>query len=294
MSFIDNGNGNGFYMPVSPAYGSNNGGCGNGFGGDGAWWLLVLILAMNGGWGNGFGAGAGGAMPYILNNSTDNDVQRGFNQQAVMTGIGDLTGAVTNGFANVQTSLCNGFSGVNATVNNGFFNAESANNARQMANMQQMFGLQSQMAQCCCDNRLATANLNSTILAENCEDRNALNMGVRDLITTGTANTQRIVDTTNEGFRGLYDKICQVESDNIKRDYENRIAALQNALDVERQANMFARFDASQNGQTATIQAGQRALANEVEQYVLPTPRPAYVVANPNCCPNNYGQACGF
>lgn len=65
-------------------------------------------------------------------------------------------------------------------------------------------------------------------------------------------------------------------------------------LSMLRQANMFARFDASQNGQTATIQAGQRALANEVEQYVLPTPRPSYIVANPNCCPNNYGQACCF
>ena len=32
-------------------------------------------------------------------------------------------------------------------------------------------------------------------------------------------------------------------------------------------------------------------LANEVEQYVLPTPRPAYIVQNPNCCPNQFG--CG-
>ena len=36
MSLSDNGMGNGFYMPVAPAYaGGMNGGFGNGFGGDG-------------------------------------------------------------------------------------------------------------------------------------------------------------------------------------------------------------------------------------------------------------------
>lgn len=50
---------------------------------------------------------------------------------------------------------------------------------------------------------------------------------------------------------------------------------------------MYARGQASQDVQTAAIQAGQRALANEVEQYVLPTPRPAYIVQNPNCCVQN-------
>ena len=45
-------NGSGMVMPVAPMYGGygngNNGGWGN-FGGDGAWWLLVLFLfAFNG------------------------------------------------------------------------------------------------------------------------------------------------------------------------------------------------------------------------------------------------------
>ena len=56
---------------------------------------------------------------------------------------------------------------------------------------------------------------------------------------------------------------------------------------------MYARGQASQDVQTAAIQAGQRALANEVEQYVLPTPRPAYIVANPNCCTTNTCGGCG-
>lgn len=139
---LTNGN-EGFTMPVMPMGGYSNGGFG--FGGDqGAWWLLILLFAL-GGWNNGgFGGGYGngGAVPYITN-----DVQSGFDQAAVMGGINGITSAVSNGFADVQQSLCSGFAGVNATVNNGFFNAETANNARQMANMQQAFATQTAMSQ---------------------------------------------------------------------------------------------------------------------------------------------------
>ena len=227
-------------------------------------------------------------MPYIMNNSTNADVQRGFDQQAVMSGIGSLQSGLSgistqlcNGFGDVQQSLCNGFAGVNATVNSGFFNAETAANSRQMANMNRAFnaqtammqgfnGLQSQFADCCCENRLASADLKYTIATENCADRAALNEGVRDILQNQNAGIQRILDT-----------MCQ---DKIDAKNET-IAQLRSEL-------MFARGQASQDVQTATIQSGQRALANEVEQYVLPTPRPAYIVQNPNCCTQNFG-GCG-
>lgn len=285
--FEGNSGNNGFYMPVVPqsfnGYGGGNGGNGFGWGGDGAWWLLVLFLfAANGnGWGNGFGAGNNGAMPYILNNSTNNDVQRGFDQSAVMNGINGISSAVCNGFADTQQSLCNGFAGVNQTINNGFFNAESAASARQMANMQQQFAnqtamnggfnaLQAQLAQCCCDNRLATANLTSTVLAENCLDRQALSDGIRDVLVNSNNNTQKIIDM-----------MCQ---DKIDAKNE-KIAELQNRLTM-------AELAANNNNGVAAIQAGQRALANEIEQYVLPTAKPAYIVQNPNCCQPNFGYGC--
>ena len=85
-----------------------------------------------------------------------------------------------------------------------------------------------------------------------------------------SANTQRILDQL------CADKLEQ------KNDI---ISQLRSEL-------MYARGQASQDVQTAAIQAGQRALANEVEQYVLPTPRPAYIVQNPNCCAQNFG--CGM
>lgn len=119
---------------------------------------------------------------------------------------------------------------------------------------------------------MATANLNSTIISENCADRQALNEGVRDIIAQQTAGTQRILD-----------QLCQDKID-AKND---TIAQLRSEL-------MYARGQASQDVQTATIQAGQRALANEVEQYVAPRAIPAYTVQNPNCCYNSCGCGCNM
>lgn len=292
MSFNANG-GNDMVMPVQPMYGGygNGGNGGFGWGGDGAWWLLVLFLfAANGngfGWGNG---GAGGAMPYLMGTNTNNDVQRGFDQQAVMGGINGLTSAI----AGVNNALCNGFAGVNATVNQGFATAEVADNARQMANMQQAFasqtaitsglsGLQSQLAQCCCDNRLATANLNATILSENCADRAALSDGVRDLLANQTANTQALINTTNQAVQGVMDKICQLELD-AKND---KIRDLQTQLTMSNLA-------ASQTAQTARILSDNAAQTAALEQYLNPAPIPAYMVQNPNCCTQNQNCGCNY
>lgn len=270
-------------MPVAPM-GNYGGNSGFGWGGDGAWWLLVLFLfAANGngfGWGNN-GMGGAGMLPYLTNN-TNNDVQRGFDQQALMGGLGDISGAVTSGFAGVNQSLCSGFAGVNATINSGFNAAEASNNARQMANMQQAFSLQSQLAQCCCDNRLATANLNSTILSENCADRAALSDGVRDIIANQTANTQALINQTTQAVQGVYDKICQLEL-NAKND---RIAELQNQLTA---ANTAALVGA----QTSRVLADNAVQTQALEQYLNPAPIPAYVVQNPNCCAGNYYSGCG-
>lgn len=227
---------NGMYMPVAPAYGGGNNG---GFGFDGgAWWLLILLIAL-GGWGNGFGGGFGSA-PAV---SVDNSVQRGFDQSAIMTSLSGLNTAVTTGFGNIQSALCSGFAGVNQGVSNGFAQAEIANNARQIADMQQNFasqtamlhgfnGLQSQLAQCCCDNRLATANLQSVIQSENCADRAAVSDGIRDVLVNQNNNTQRILDM-----------MCQ---DKIDAKNE-KIAELQNQLNQ-------AAFNASQLAQNNYLQ----------------------------------------
>ena len=252
---------------------TGNGGFGNGWGGDGAWWLLVLFLfAFNGNWGNnGWGNnGNGGGAPYVVS-----DVQRGFDQSAIMSGLTGIQSAVTNGFVDTATNLCNGFAGVNGAISNGFAQAEIANNARQMANMQQNFALQSQFSDCCCENRLASADLKYTIATENCADRTALNESVRDILTNQSNGIQRILD-----------QMC-----NDKIDAKNERIA-----DLERQLTM-ANLAASQGAQTAAILANNDLQTSTLEQYLAPVPRPAYIVQNPNGCGcnsvNNCGCGCG-
>ena len=235
----------------------NNGGFGNW--GDGSFWIIVLFLfALMGNWGgNGFGGNGGGAMPYVINN----DVQRGFDQSAIMGGITGLSGTMTNGFANAEISRCNGQTNILQTL---------AGN--QMANMQGFYDITSSFQNCCCENRLATAD-------------------VKYLIANEAAATRA---NTDAKVQAVMDKLCQLEMDGIKQNYENRIGNMQNEIDSLRAAINNANGMASQNAQTAQILADNANQTSILEQYLLPTPRPAYIVSNPNCCgQNNFGYGCG-
>ena len=204
---------NGMVMPVTPMYG---GGFGNSFGsGDGSWWILLLFILL-GGWGNGFGGGYGGNGAMFV----DNGVQRGFDQAALMNGITGVGNNVVSGFGDTATSLCGGFAGVTAAINNGFSQAEIAANARAMNDMQQMFGIQSALQNCCCENRAAIADLKSTIAAEACADRAAV----------------------SQASQNILDVICQDKIDSKNE----KILELQNSLNM-------ANLQASQVAQTAEI-----------------------------------------
>ena len=296
-------NGNGMVMPVSPMYGGGYGGNmgGFGFGGDWAWILLLLVLG--GGWGcfGGFGMGGAGAMmgagimgmDYLypwLNNSEH--ISDGFRDQqlssqvsnisnAVTSGFGDVQNALCAGFGNVQNSLCGGFAGVNASINgaqNALAQQMYTNQisdlersfAAQTANSQNLNAIQAQLANCCCENRAATADLKYTVATENCQDR-----------YEAAQNTQGIISAITAGIQSIKDDLCADRLEAERRENAN----------LRTQLSM-AQLAASQSAQTATIQAGQRALANEVEQYVAPKAIPAYVVQNPNCCAPN-GCGCG-
>ena len=117
---------------------------------------------------------------------------------------------------------------------------------------------------CCCENRAAVADLKYTVATEACADRSAISDALRDVLTANTASTQRILD-----------QLCQ---DKIDAKNE-RIAELQNQLTL-------ANLAASQNAQTAAILANNEAQTAALEQYLAPTPRPAYIVQNPSCCQN--------
>ena len=224
MSFVGNANGLSA-ADVAAVMGNNgNNGFGNGFGGDGAWWLIVLFLfALNGnnGWGNGFGGGGNNMAPLMFA-TQNNDVQRGFDPQAVMNGINTLSTLTSTNSANEEVSRCNATTNLLMQMN---YNQNATN-----ANMN---ALDMSLQNCCCENRLGLANLNATILSENCADRQAINDGVRD-----------IMFNQNNGFQRIIDKMCQQEIDALKAQN----AQLQTQLQM-------SNLRASQTDQTARILA---------------------------------------
>jgi len=290
---LTDGNENGMVMPVQPMYGGGNGSFGNGFGGDWAWIILLLLLGWgNNGWGGngGFGGGFGQEYPWLANGQQNimTNTNNGFRDQMINDGIT----SIRDGINGVSTQLCNGFAGVNATVNSGFANAETAANARQIANMQQAFAAQTAVTSgmndlamglqnCCCENRAGIADLKYTVATENCADR-----------TQAMQNTRDIIDSQTRGTQAIIDKLCQLELDGVKAQVEaknDRIAELQTQLNM-------ANLAASQVAQNAFIQQGFSnevdALYNRLNNCPVPT-TPVYGRTPIFTCNQNSGCGCG-
>jgi hypothetical protein len=248
MALEDNGAMNSMVMPVSPMYGGNYGGNGM-FGGDNwAWIILLLLLGWgNNGWGNNAGGGgsAGGMYPWMNQVDVTNN---GFRDQALMGAVN----GIQSGVQNLGTQMCNGFNGT------------------QMAVMQGINQVGTQLANCCCENRLASANLQSVVQSENCADRTALADGLRDVIESQNAGFQRILDT-----------MCQDKID-AKND---EIANLRTQLNL-------ANLAASQGAQTAQLIADNNAQTAQLIQRIAPYPTPSWIVPNPYAYASNYTCGC--
>ena len=142
-----------------------------GFGGSGGWWILLLFILLGG---NGFGGGFGGNNGlYPWMNQTE-QINNGFRDQGISASIGNIQNGITAGFGDMQTALCAGFNGVNASIANASAQAEIAANSRQMANMNQIYGISSQLAECCCANRTATIQTQNIVQAEGAATRLAI------------------------------------------------------------------------------------------------------------------------
>lgn len=276
MALTDD-NGNGFYMPVAPAYGGGNGGFG-GFGGDWGWIVLLLLLA-GGGWGNGgFGGGFGGFgnmmlgydFPWLMNGQQNINANTNNGFRDAM--INDNITSVRDGIAALSTQLCNCCGDVQMSLANGFAGVEQGANARQMANMQSLFGVQTALQNCCCENRAGLADLKYTVATENCADRQALNEGVRDIIASQTAGTQRILD-----------QLCQ-----------DKIDAKNDTIAQLRQELLYARGQDSQDLQTQRIIDGTYNRLSQCPVGSVPVfgNQPIFTCAQ-NVANSNCGCGCG-
>lgn len=224
--------------------------------GDGGWWVLIILFALFGGWG-GYGFGNNGGGGYTATAATQADIQRGFDNSAV---ISKLDG-ITNG-------LCDGFYAVNNGMLTGFNTIQQAINADTVAGMQNANAIQSQLANCCCETREAIQGVNFNMAQNTCALQNTMNNNTRD-----------IIDSQNAGTRAILDYLCQ-----------DKIATLQ-------AENNDLRLAASQDRQNALLTTAMTAQTNHIINAVNPSPIPAYQVPNPNTyipygCGCNTGCGC--
>jgi len=215
-------NGNGFYpYPIMSGFGGNGGF----FGGDGIWAIILLALLFgwgNNGNGNGFFGNGGFDNGYAWLSNGQKDIMQNTNNGFDTLHLSNQLEGTRDAIHGISNQLCNGFADVNSNIANGFY------------------GLNTSFLNCCCDNKLATADLKSTVISENCADREALSNGIRDIIASQVAGTQRVLD-----------QLCQ-----DKIDEKNEKIA-----DLQRQLSM-ADLKASQTAQNAFISQG---FANEVD-----------------------------
>lgn len=298
--FYGNGNGNGvdLSMPVMPAYGGYGGGWGgNGlFGGGSDIWALLFILALfGGGWGGfgGFGwgsmglgmgmMGGGFGIDYLfpwLNNSQN--MNNGFRDQAMSGKLDSLGASVNDGFRDVMLgqagtnqAICQTGNAITGAVKDGLYAAETAENARQMALLQQLFGIQTTQQAGSAENRAAIADVKYALATEACATRNANAMNTRD-----------IIDNIRSGNQGIMDKLCQLELDGVRRE-----------LSAEQRENANLRSDL----QYARGQASQEAQSSDIVRRILAEMRSCPVPSQPvygntpifACNGNGYNTGCG-
>lgn len=153
----------------------------DGMAGNGAWWIIILFLfvIMGGGW-NGF------------NRQSDfGQYATAASQQEIL--FGQQFGQLNDRLTNIGNGICN-------------LGYEMQGNFGQLTQTVMSTGnsIQSQLAQCCCENRLATANLSAQIDRQTCDIATAIH---------AEGEQTRAMMQANE-IQQLRDKVNSLEADN--------------------------------------------------------------------------------
>lgn len=246
-------------VPIVANLDGNNGNNWN----DGSWlWFLIVVFAIFGGWGNGFG-GFGGT-----NGGVGSEIQRGFDNQAVISKLDGISNGLCDGFYAMNNSMLTGFNGINTNIMQTGYGIQQAVNADTVANMQNTNALQSQIANCCCETREAIQGVNYNMATNTCALQNTMNNNTRDIIDSQQAGTRAILDfLTNDKIATL-----QAENNDLRRA-------------------------ASQDRQNALLTTTMAAQTNQIIDAVRPTPVPSFPASNLygyayNGCGCNTGCGC--
>lgn len=249
--FFDGGSNS---IPAWAAFMNNNNGL---FGGNGGWgggilgFLLGLFFGNGwggfGGFGNGFGGNSGAG---FLSNQIDNNAGR----ELLMNAINSNGEASRSAIQNLATMLGQDYNQVStavAAIQSGLSNLalQQAVSVPQIINSIQSgnCALQSQLAQCCCENRLLTTQQGYEAQIRTLEQTNQLG-------SQADRNTTNILSAIKDQNALILDQFCNLE----RREYQSKIAAqgdtitqLRGQLDNDRQTaqlyNVIAPLQAKVN-----------------------------------------------
>ena len=256
-------------VPLVANVDGGNGGS-NAWGGGWDAWIVIILFALIFGWGNnGFGGfGGNNGSGYVATAATQADIQRGFDNQAVISKLDGITNGLCDGFYAVNNGMLTGFNGINTNILQTGFGIQQAINADTVSGMQNTNALQTQLANCCCETREAIQNVNFNMAQNTCALQNTIN-----------GNTRDIIESQNAGTRAILDYLCQ-----------DKIATLQAENNELRRA-------ASQDRQNALLTTAMTAQTNQIIDAVRPTPVPAFPASNLygygyNGCGCNTGCGC--
>lgn len=214
---------------------------------DGSWlWFLIVVFAIFGGWGNGFGGFGGGT-----NGGVGSEIQRGFDNQAVISKLDGISNGLCDGFYAMNNSMLTGFNGINTNIMQTGYGIQQAVNADTVANMQNTNALQTQLANCCCETREAIQGVNYNMATNTCALQNTMNNNTRDIIDSQQAGTRAILDFLTN------DKIATLTAENN---------------DLRRAA--------SQDRQNALLTTAMSAQTSQIIDAVRPTPVPSFPASN--------------
>ena len=246
-------NGNGYNLSDIAAVTRGGSGFGD-WGGDGAWWLILLFLFGWGGNGGGWGGG----------NGTRSEIAYGFDINNLENGIRGIQNGLCDGFYEVNDSmhtttstLQNGLYGINTGIMQGVNTLQLGMNAGFNGVTSQLSAMAANDAACCCETQRlierGLCELNYNILTQS----NGINVA-------NASNTRDIIENQNNNTRSILEFLTN-----------DKIATLQ-------AENQNLKLAASQQAQNAYL----------ISELGTKAPIPAYTVPNPYSSYFN-GCGCG-
>ena len=188
-----------YSVPVAPLATGCTDGCNrDGWGDNGAWWIIVFVLFFAfGGWGgNGLGwAGNNGRDGYPC--ATQADVRAAVAQQTLISKLDQQTYGLADTFTALNNTLNSNFRGIdNAICTLGYQNQQGFNEVAH------------QISDCCCTTQRAIDGVNYNLATQTNAIQNAMCNNTRDIIDNQNANTRSILDFL------VNDKIASLQTEN--------------------------------------------------------------------------------